>query len=137
MFRRMTINVYLLACVLVAFLSGVRAEPAVDASDVEELILAVLINGQKITQGTLIARVHDDLWIRREDLLKWRVIVPNDGAMSMDGEILYPLHAFAKLSYRVDEAQQALLIDAPAELFSLTQVAGSRGVFTKPTPSPL
>lgn len=111
----------------------------IQASDVEELLLAVSINGQKITQGTLIARIgaQGHLYVRREDLQRWRLLVPATGALSWDGGILYPLDAFTGLSYRVDEAQQALLIDAPAELFSVTRVAGTQGILTNPTPPPL
>lgn len=109
----------------------------IQASDVEELLLAVSINGHQTTQGTLVTRAQGSLWVRSEDLLRWRLHVPATGAVSLGGELLYPLDAFTGLSYRVDEPQQALLIDAPADLFSLTRVAGTQGVLTDPTPPPL
>lgn len=109
----------------------------VDAGQVEELLLAVAINGQKTTQGTLVVRIQDRLWVRADDLAQWRLTAPTEGAMSWSGESLYPLHALPGLSYRVDEAQQALLIDAPAKLFAMTRVRGPRGVLTTPMHSPL
>lgn len=65
----------------------------IQASDVEELLLAVAINGQKITQGTLITRIgaQGHLFVRREDLERWRMLVPTAGAVSWGGESLYPL----------------------------------------------
>jgi outer membrane usher protein len=135
--------VQLAACMLCSLLLGVgsRADTqqsaSVDARDVEEILLAVIINGQNTTQGTLVARTRDGLWVRREDLQHWRLTVPAQGAMSWGGEVLYPLHALPGLSYRIDEPRQALLIDAPAALFSMTQVGGARGVLTTPMPSPL
>ena len=118
---------------------GATSAQAVDVElrDVEELLLAVSINGQKTTQGTLITRMRSDLWVRREDLLLWRLTVPTNGAVTWGGEVLYPLQALPGLSYRIDEAKQALVIDAPAELFSMTRLQGTRGVRTTPTPSPL
>lgn len=135
----------ILTCALWALWANVGAcavaTQAIDvqASDVEELLLAVAINGQKITQGTLITRIgaQGHLFVRREDLQRWRLLVPATGAVSWGGELLYPLDVFTGLSYRVDEPQQALLIDAPAELFSTTRVAGTQGILTNATPSPL
>ncbi len=147
--RKQTNNIYhalgTLACALCSLWLnvGAGADTAqainVEARDVEELLLAVFINGQKTTQGTVITRIgaQGHLWVRREDLLSWRLSVPATAAVSWAGELLYPLGELAGLSYRVDEPQQALLIDAPAELFSTTRVAGTKGILTQPTPSPL
>lgn len=135
-------NIGVVAGLLCALLPGAdsRADAAapaiVDAREVEELLLAVAINGQRMTQGTLVARIADRLWVRREDLLQWRLNVPNEVA-SWDGQLIVPLHALDGLSYRIDEPQQLLMIDAPAGLFSLTRVETKRGVFTQPMPSPL
>jgi len=112
------------------------AAPIIDEQNVEELLLAVSINGRRMSQGTLIARIEDRLWVRGEDLEQWRLAVPHD-VVSWSGEPLHPLHALPGLSYRIDEPQQLLLVDAPAELFSLTRIEGKRGVLTTPMPSPL
>ncbi|HWK50768.1 MAG TPA: fimbria/pilus outer membrane usher protein, partial [Steroidobacter sp.] len=113
------------------------AEPAiVDEQNVEELLLAIVVNGQKMTRGALVARNGDRLWVRREDLQQWRLSVPSE-ELSWEGESLAPLHALAGLSYRVDEARQLLSIEAPPELFSLTRIDARRGVLTKPMPAPL
>ncbi len=134
--------VHLAACMLCSLLLGVGSHAdapqsaSVDAGDVEELLLAVTINGQKASQGTLVARTRDGLWVRRADLQHWRLTVPADGGVSWGGESLYPLQGLPGLSYRVDEPRQVLLIDAPAALFSTTEVRGARGVLTTPMPSP-
>lgn len=127
-------NIWFVAVVLCALLLSTRsgAEP-----ELEELLLAVAINGQRMTQGTLVARSSDRLWVRRDDLQTWRLIVPTGEALSWGGEELYPLHALDGVSYRIDEAEQLLLIEAPAAAFSLTRIEAKRGVFTKPMPSPL
>ena len=144
MFGRKKINN---ACLVVGLLCSLlsdagfhaSAEPlaAVDTRNVEELLLAVSINGQKMTHGTVVARIGNRLWVRREDLTQWRLHVPSGEPMSWDGGLLHPLHALAGLSYLVDESQQLLSIDAPPELFSLTRIQGNRGVLTTPMPSPL
>jgi outer membrane usher protein len=104
----------------------------------EELLLAISINGQKPTDTVLIKRdATGALLVRREDLLRWRLLVPQREAVSMEGDAFYPLTAFAGLSYRIDESQQALLLDVPVDLFSQTTLAGSRGVLNVPTSSPL
>lgn len=133
----------LAACLLYGLLLGtdLRADPVpratADARDVEELLLAVSINGQRTTPGAPIARIAGRLWVHRDDLLQWRLTVPANEGMSWDGEVLYPLHALPGLSYRVDEPQQLLLIEAPAELFSLTRIEAKRGALATPMPSPL
>lgn len=127
-------NIWVVAVVLCALLLSTRsgAEPELD-----ELLLAVSINGQRVTQGTLVARKLDRLWVRGADLQTWRLLVPAGEALSWGGEQLYPLHALAGVSYRIDEAEQLLLIEAPAAAFSLTRIEAKRGVFNKPMPSPL
>jgi len=141
--RNKKYNVFLMVGLLCGLLIGAGSnaradEPAsVDTRNAEELLLAVAINDQKMTQGTLIVRIADRLWVRREDLLQWRLNVPNSEPFSWDGESLHPLHALAGLSYRVDESQQLLSIEAPPASFSLTRIEGKRGVLTKPMPSPL
>jgi outer membrane usher protein len=110
----------------------------VESRDIEELLLAVSINGQKTTDVALIMRLTatGSLLVRRDDLLRWRLVVPSTAGVMRDGELLYPLNALAGLTYRVDEPEQMLLIVAPAQLFAATQVAGSHGSLVDPTPSP-
>jgi outer membrane usher protein len=136
-------NIWLVAVLLGGLLLGIesRAQPGVptiaDTQDVEELLLAVSINGQRMTHGTMVARIADRLWVRREDLLQWRLIFPAGEAVAWGEEQLYPLHALAGVSYRIDEPQQLLLIEAPAEAFSLTRIESQRAAVTYPMPSPL
>jgi len=141
--RSVTAFIVLLCALLGATgVSATAAEPAASAStahDAEDLLLAVSVNGQAPTDVTLVVRVADPagLLVRREDLLRWRMLVPAAQAVSRDGESFYRLDALAGLSYRVDEPSQTLLIEAPAALFAATRVAGPHGVMTAPTPSPL
>jgi len=110
----------------------------IESRDSEELLLAVSINGQKTTDVSLIVRITATgrLLVRRDDLLRWRLIVPSAAGVMRDGELLYPLDALAGLTYRVNEPEQLLLIVAPAQLFAATQVAGSHGALVEATPSP-
>jgi outer membrane usher protein len=126
-----------LLCARMGVMATAVAEETVEARAVEEFLLAVSINGQKPDGTVLIVRNADrGLLARREDLLSQRLLVPVTNAVSMDGELFYPLDALAGLTYRLDEAQQVLMFDAPAALFSGTRVTGSRGAFVVPTPSP-
>ena len=121
---------------------GVAASPlqsaGVESFATEEMLLAVSINGQRTSDAALVTRVasSEALWIRRDDLVQWRLRIPSAGALSREGDTLYSLQAFPGLSYRIEESQQLLLIDAPAESFTTTTLAGARGRLTHPTPSP-
>lgn len=111
---------------------------ALEARDVEELLLAVSVNGQKPQDTALLLRGKDGrVFARRDDLLHWRLAPPVSGGVSREGALYFPLDALDGVSYRVDEPQQALLIDAAAQAFLSSRVSGSRGVLTVPARSPL
>jgi outer membrane usher protein len=130
------VGVLLSASIGVAAASEPAAAVASDA--VEEFFLAVSINGQIPDGMVLIARTADRrLLARREDLLRWRLLVPESGSILVDGEQFYPLDALPGLVYHIDEPRQVLLMDAPTELFSGTRIDVSRGQLTEATPSPL
>ena len=118
--------------------SAAAEPPAAGTTVVEEFFLAVSINGQNPDGTVLIARTADRrLLARREDLLRWRLLVPEAGSMVVEGEPFYPLDALPGLVYHIDEPRQALILDAPTELFSGTRIDGARGKLTEATRSPL
>src|SRR5262249_37613303 len=63
--------------------------------------------------------------------------MPKAKARMRDGENYYPLDALTGLSWRIDEPTQALMIDAPANLFDRVHVAGVTGDYKPVPPSPL
>ncbi len=117
---------------------GARGAEDRRSQDVEELLLAVSINGQRMTQGTLVARIADRLWVRREDLLTVALdrsgrVRPWLGAQSNS----IPCTPWPVFPIESTNPQQLLLIEAPAEAFSLTRIEAKRGALTTPMPSPL
>lgn len=127
-----------LALLIAAESNAANVTTKIAAAYPQELLLAVAINGHDLAESALILRGTDGrLLARGEDLLRWRLRVPADGAVSFDGESFYGLDALAGLSYQVDESKQALAIAAPAALFSSTHIAGSAGRLVEPTASQL
>jgi outer membrane usher protein len=106
--------------------------------DEEEVLLAVQINRQPV-QDTILALRRPDgrLLARSEDLQRWRFRLPDATPIRQPGgEGYHALDALPGLTYRVDEASQTLLLEAPPALFAASAVAGHGNVFAAPPPSP-
>jgi outer membrane usher protein len=124
--------------------TAVFAEPAADgarqptdaSTAAEEMWLAVTLNGQPSEATVLVlGEPKGHLWVRGTELESWRLPVPRAGGRSYLGEAYYPLDALAGLTYRVDEPNQALVIEAPARLFDRVRIAGTTRDYV-PVPSP-
>jgi outer membrane usher protein len=102
----------------------------------EEMFLEMRLNRQP-GQSALILRQSDGaLYARKDDLQRWRLRLPEVASLAYRGEEYYPLAAFAGLIYRVDEANQALVAQAPASLFSGIEMRGSGSRLAAPTRPP-
>jgi outer membrane usher protein len=108
-----------------------------DAAGVDEVWLTVTINGQERPETALVLRDKTGrLLVREEDLRNWRLRVPPASALTHDGASFYRLEDLRGLSYRVNEAQQALALDGPPNLFEGTQLRRSTSL-TVPSLPPL
>jgi outer membrane usher protein len=122
--------------------SALPAPPATHSSpppgvSAEEVWLAVGINEQKPAEAVLLLRRHDGrLLARRDDLERWRLRLPDAPPVTHAGEAFYPLDTLRGLSYRVDEAAQALVVNAAPGLFGTTEIRGRAAGFSDPSPAP-
>ena len=101
---------------------------------VEDFFLDVSIN--QIRQDTLLLmRSNDRLYVRSQDLRRWRVRLPNTRPMTLDGEDFYALDVLEGLTFRLDESTQTLAIQVPPNLFDATTLLGKETSFSAPSPA--
>jgi len=120
---------------------GMRAHAGTSAgptqNGVAELWLAVVLNGQPVSEAALVLRARDgQLFVSRTDLRGWRLRIPRVPQLSHDGEDYLPLDALADLTYRVDEPAQTLIVKAAPSAFRSVAIRGSEIAFETPTPPP-
>lgn len=114
---------------LVVDIYPVPAEPAAapvatPALAGEELWLSARVNGQGEGETALFLKTPDGrLLARQEDLRRWRL--QTGSAVLQAGEPFVALDTLDGLSYRLDEASQALELQAKAQLFDSTTLQGS------------
>ncbi len=97
----------------------------------EEVFWGVSFNGKDQQESALFLRdLNKHVWVAAKDLQRWRFRLPEMASQDYQGEAFYPLDGFGKITYHVDEAMQAISIDAPADLFLLT-------TYNKATVSPI
>lgn len=104
---------------------------------VEELWLAVLLNGQPVSAAALVLRAHDQqVFVSELDLRNWRLRIPPGPHLTHVGEAYVPLDELRGLTYRVDERSQTLIVDALPAAFRPVAIRGSDTQFQEPSPSP-
>lgn len=119
--------------------AGSQAPPvAVEAlapAAADTLLLAVSINGLARAEAVVLRLADGGLAVAARDLRAWRLPVPTGGALQVDGEAYVRLADLAGVAYRVDEASQTLLLEAPAAAFDPYAMAWGegRGVALTPT----
>lgn len=111
--------------VLDIYPSPALPEPAPQqASAGEELWLSARINAQGEGETALFVKTPDGkLLARREDLARWRL--KSSVAIAHAGEDYVPLASLEGLSYRLDEGNQSLELQAPPALFNATQIGST------------
>src|SRR5512139_3097086 len=102
-----------------------------------EIWLAVSINEQPAGDVALFIRQADGkLLATAEKLRSWRMRVPAEAALTQNGEQYFALDALRGLSYRIDDEQQLLKIDAPANLFDRVRVGATDAEYERAAPPP-
>jgi outer membrane usher protein len=104
----------------------------------QEMLLAVHVNQENLNETALLLKKKGDLLASGADIQRWRLRLPPQPALSYQGHEYYDLRSCAGISsYRIDEAKQALLIEAKPDAFSSTEVNGAALDFSTPDPSSL
>lgn len=113
--------------------------PARNASDsaVQELLLAVYVNQEDLHETALVLKKEGDLLASGADIQRWRLRLPPKPDLSYQGHEYYALQSFTGISCQIDEARQALLIDAKPDMFSVARVNATTSEFSTPDPSSL
>ena len=108
--------VFAVICSIVGVTS--RAAPAPARQDIEQIWLAVSLNGQQSDEVALFLRTATGRILAPVAQVKtWRLRTPSQTVMTHEGEQYLSLDALPGLSYSVDEDKQVLVIKAPARLF--------------------
>lgn len=132
--RLILINIlYILPLVLAALTLSSSAALAKDTSiAAEEVFLEVFINEQP--KGvTFLLRSNDSMFVGPKDLRNWRLRLPDTTPLTLYSEDFYALDALPGLTYKFDENSQALMVQAPSDLFDTTLLKGSVNNFSAPT----
>src|SRR5690349_16086956 len=129
------VAITLLAC-------AIASAPALSETPTEsssgEAWLAVSINAQPAGDVALFIRQPDGhLLATAENLRSWRLQVPSAPAEIRNGEPYFALDALPGLSYQIDDEQQLLKIDAPANLFDRVRLGASASEYERATAAPL
>lgn len=117
----------------------VPASPAAAAPPAaagEPLLLAVHVNGVDSGEVVPVLRLEDGgLAVAEEDLRKWRLLVPEAGALRVGGRRFIRLDDLPGVGYRIDTARQALLLQAPPSSFAASRVGAAGVPGTELTPA--
>ena len=112
------------------------AGPSPAAAPVEELLLQVDVNDQRLNDTVLVLRMSGDkLSVPGESLDRWRLRRPDVAPRVVNGVAYYPLDAIPGLTYVFDFARQRLAILAPGAAFQGSQFVTSDVQFPKAMPS--
>jgi outer membrane usher protein len=114
----------------------VAAPPAPADESIEEALLEARINEQAPETVLVLRRKDRRLYVRAADLQRWRLRLPAAAPLVHGREAYYPLDALRGLSYRIDDANQALSVQAPPGLMMPTLVSGLAHRFAAPPPAP-
>ncbi|HJV24993.1 MAG TPA: fimbria/pilus outer membrane usher protein [Aromatoleum sp.] len=92
-----------------------------------EAWLAVRINGSLLDMPARV--VLDDggrAFVTATDLSRWRLRLPQVPPLAFKGKEYFPLDAVPGLDHRIDEREQALVLEGRPEAFALTTIAPRR-----------
>lgn len=127
-------------CLLLATATAIvdaRADASTAPTPAAESWLEVRINGRDMGTALVLRGTSAALLVNRDDLAMWRLPLPGAHEQRIDGRAYVSLDGIPSLRYRIDEAQQVLLIDVAASSFDTTRISGARHAWATPSASPL
>lgn len=133
--RRFFCLLFLIKPVIAETVTPMPLAAAARQAGMQELLLSVHVNQQDLHETALLLKKDGDLLADAADIRRWRLSLPSKPALSYQGHDYYPLTALTGMSYRIDEAKQALLIEVKPDDLSPTRLSGSALQFSKPNPS--
>ncbi len=103
--------------------------PRASAGDMEELVLEVDVNQQRINDTAIVLRANDGVFfLAEEDLDRWRLRKPGVPALKYGGSNYYPSDSIPGAKFQLDRVKQTLRITASAEAFGETTSNITRAV---------
>ncbi|HVC12935.1 MAG TPA: fimbria/pilus outer membrane usher protein [Burkholderiales bacterium] len=110
------------------------AQNSPPAAPLEELLLLVDVNQQHLNETSLFLKAaNGDLFASAADLQRWRLRAPLVAPLFHDRRPYFNLKAIRGLTYRLDEASQAVAIQAPPQAFAATAITRSPSAGPAPT----
>lgn len=99
--------------------------------------MAIYVNQEDLHETALLLKKNGDLLADANDLKRWRLSLPSEPAFPYQEHHYYSLTALTGITYHIDEARQALLIDVKTAALSSTSLNGSALQLSEPNPSPM
>lgn len=100
-----------------------------------EMWLEVRVNERAMARPAHMVRMNDGrLLACADDLLRWRIRLPEATPLSVRGEDYFPLDTVAGLTHQVDERTQVLLVQARPEAFLSTRINARDTHYAPPDP---
>jgi outer membrane usher protein len=100
------------------------------SQDLKEMLYAIALNGQEVSEGTIVLQKGEgDFFVEEGDLRRWRIRLPETGGVKFQNRTFYPLNKLEGIRIVVDAPTQTLRIEVPARLFvtSVLEEAETRG----------
>jgi outer membrane usher protein len=121
----------LVPCVVLSCCAGAHAqvEPWVES------IVAVELNGQPVSEGTLVQVRSGQLCVQATDLAAWRLVLPALEPEHINGMACHRLETLALKSAQFDPARLSVKIDALPQAFAASQFVAPAAVTPAPTAS--
>jgi outer membrane usher protein len=92
-----------------------------------ETLLAISINGEQISIGSVVLRESDGTYaIASEDAKSWHLILPVQAREQYQTQTYIPLRLLPAITVRLNEKLQRLELRIPAKYFQLTRINESR-----------
>jgi outer membrane usher protein len=109
--------------------------PLVPGAGWHELLLSVVLNGRKVSEGALFLRdpATGRLAVPLSQLATWRISPDARNPITFEGEAFYPLDGIAGATAKLDLETLALRLDVPPEAFA----PFAFGPEPEPTPAPV
>ena len=104
------------------------------AQNLEELLLAVEVNGQSFSEPALILRdASGRLYAPSDDLKRWRLLLPRSAPLRQQDADYDALDEFKGLQFTYNPARLTLRIEAPASAFVSSTLATTTTTAVAPT----
>ncbi|MDQ6767342.1 MAG: fimbria/pilus outer membrane usher protein [Candidatus Eremiobacteraeota bacterium] len=127
------------ACAILVFCGCLAARPALasnlaTADPPQEAIYAIIINGERVSEGTALLQLSKQVLLAKtSDLTQWRLkIPPGKPALVYRGESYYTFASLGAINISIDPLKQEIAVSVPVESYELLQV-GPPSVALHPT----